>query len=521
MNNPMIKIFYCNSKISLTAFGLVWGVLFFMQSQCSMAQKMDTSINRVNTNNNIKLPLIGSLKYRNASEIESSNWIIGCEGLDRDITNYDQYKEYLNPLGIKVLRIQAGWAKTEKVKGVYDWSWLDHVINDASNRGFTIWLQTSYGNSLYPEGGGLTLGGGIPKSKEALFAYHKWVEALVNRYKNKVMDWEVWNEPNFSDNYQNTPELIAEFNIKNAEIIKKIQPNAKITGLSLGHFDYEYANDFLKYVSKKKKMKLFDNMAYHDYVYNPDANNLTIFELKSLLKKYGPKVKLRQGENGAPSSMGAGGALWDYEWTELSQAKWNLRRMLGNLGNDMECSIFSIIDLSYSQGPINKLNLKGIIKSDETKKALGPKMAYYAMQNLTAIFDDSLQRITDLKHSHNIENANFSNNFYKFSTDRGIAVYGYEHEVSKKRLYTIWINETIPLNVNEPKEVNFVCTNANIEIPVLVDLLTGKVYEIPLNQWRKNEKNVYIFKNIPIYDSPILIADKSLINFNNSKPVTN
>ncbi|NDP26528.1 MAG: hypothetical protein GZ087_03735 [Flavobacterium sp.] len=511
-----IKSLFSQARIQNgTTFCLFIWFSCFLSSPYSIAQQIDTTIDRVKTDLKIKLPLLGSVKYRNANEIESSNWIIGCEGLDRDLTDYDQYKEYLNPLGIKVLRMQAGWAKTEKIRGVYDWSWLDHIINDATSKGFTIWLQTSYGNTLYPEGGGMTLGGGIPKSKEALLAYHKWVEALVSRYKNKVRDWEVWNEPNFGDNSENTPELMAEFNINNAKIIKKIQPNAKITGLSIGHFNYKYANDFFKYISKKRKMKLFDYMAYHDYVYNPDSNNLTVFELKALLQKYGPNVKLRQGENGAPSAFGAGrGALWDYDWTELSQAKWNLRRMLGNLGNDVECSIFSIIDLAYTTGPINKLNHKGIIKADETKKALGPKMAYYAMQNLTAIFDNSLQKLPGFSHTFNISGVNNSDFRYSMSNDRGITVGGYENKVSKKQLYAIWKNEYIPLNTNELSEVTFSFANCTIENPVYVDLLTGKVYDIPSKQWSK-KGTIYTFKNIPIYDSPILIADKSLINSTN------
>jgi hypothetical protein len=45
---------------------------------------------------------------------------------------------------------------------------------------------------------------------------------------------------------------------------------------------------------------------------------------------------------------------------------------------------------------------------------------------------------------------------------------------------------------------------------VFVDILTGGVYEIPASQRSKNG-NTWTFKNIPVYDSPVLIADKSLI----------
>jgi len=500
-NNKMKKSIVCLFLLQM-----------FVQTNGS-AQKIDTSANRVTTSLKINLPLIGSVKARSTNEIEGSNWLIGCETLDRDFADYNQYKEYIVPLGIKRLRLQAGWAKTEKVKGVYDWNWLDEIINDAAARGLKPWLQTSYGNALYKGGGGTNLGAGMPLSNEALLAYNKWVAAMVSRYKGKVTDWEIWNEPNFGDNTVNTPELIADFNIRTAEIIKKIQPNAKISGLALGHIGLEYAERFFKRIAQKKKGKLFDNITYHDYDYNPDGNYLEVYQLNKALQKYLPGMKLRQGENGAPSSGGSGrGALWDYDWTELTQAKWNTRRMLGNLGHDIECSVFGIIDMAYNNGPISRLNLKGIIKSDSSKKVIRPKVAYYAIQNVTSIFDNSLERIKNLQFTHNIEGATAGENKYAYSTDRSLAVYGYQHTISKEKIYTVWMDENIPTESNQTKLQTFSISNAEFMSPVLVDILTGNVYEIPANKISK-KANVTILKDIPVYDAPIVIADRNLIKY--------
>ncbi len=499
--------FYLNGKLRFIFLALL---LFPSQS---FVQQIDTSKDRVKTDLKIALPYLGSVKARNASEIESSNWLIGCETLDRDFADYDQYKEYLAPLGIKRLRMQAGWAKTEKIKGQYDWAWLDHIVNDATSRGLKPWLQTSYGNTLYPGGGGANLGAGLPTSKEALDAYAKWVKAMVTRYQGKVKDWEVWNEPNFADNTINTPEMTAEFNIRTAEIIKKIQPDAIISGLALGHIGIEFADRFFSYLAKKGKLKLFDNMTYHDYDYNPDANYHEVFLLRQTLDKYAPGMKLRQGENGAPSEGGTGrGALWDYNWTELSQAKWDTRRMLGNLGHDIECSVFGIIEMAYTEGPINRLNFKGIIKSDATKKVIRPKTAYYAIQNVTAIFDNTLERLTRLRMSRNIAGAAPDAFRYSQTTDRSLAVYGFRHKVTHKQLYVIWMDDNIPTDSNQTKLQTFTFSNGNFETPVLVDIISGSVYEIPATKWSK-KGNAYTFKEIPVYDAPVVIADKSLIHY--------
>lgn len=456
------------------------------------------------------LPYIGSVKPRSTEEIESSNWLLGCETLDRDYTDYDQYKEYISPLGIKLLRFQGGWFKTEKVQGVYDWTWMDHIVDDAVGRGCKPWLQTSYGNPIYPGAGGENLGAGMPLSKEGLAAYEKWVAAIVTRYKDKVQDWEVWNEPNFGDNLVNTPEITADFNIRTAKIIKRLQPDARVSALALGHIDLDYVERFFKYLEERDAIGLFHNVTYHDYVYNPDANKLAVYKMRQIVGKYAPGMIMRQGENGAPSVGGTGGALFDYDWSELTQAKWDARRMLENLGNDIECSVFSIIEMQYTgNGPINRKNTKGIIESNADKKAVRPKIAYYAVQHVTSIFDCTLERIKSVEHTHNIASAG-SYSKYSLSTDRSVSVYGYRHKETQKQLFTIWMDEAIPRDDNKIKIVEFTIANGNFDTPVFVDIITGGVYEIPTEQWSK-QRDTYLFKKIPIYDSPVLLADKSLI----------
>ncbi|MES3020263.1 MAG: hypothetical protein V4857_01630 [Pseudomonadota bacterium] len=458
------------------------------------------------------LPLIGSIAARDAATIKGSNWLLGCETLDRDFTNYDAYKGYLAPLGIARLRLQAGWAKTEKTKGVYDWAWLDHIVDDATKRGLKPWLQLSYGNSIYAGGGGTNLSAGIPSSPEALAAWDRWVAALVTRYRNRVVDWEVWNEPNFGDNTINTPEGVADLSGRSAAIIKRLQPGAKISGLALGHIDLDYAESFFKMLHARGQIGLFDNMTYHDYVYNPDMHYPKVVQLREILHKYAPGMRLRQGENGAPSVGHSGGALHDYPWTENSQAKWNTRRMLGDLGHDIESSVFSIIEMAYTNGPISTFNTKGLIKSNSAREALRPKVAYGAVQTLTSVFDDSLQRIRSVKSIHNdkVVPANPDDVIYNAGTDRAVAVYGYRNPARQLDVYTLWISDTIPADSMDKKGYRVSMVNARFKEPVYVDVVTGKVHAIPADQWSTTGAKV-VFKNIPLYDGPILIADKSLL----------
>jgi hypothetical protein len=130
----------------------------------------------------------------------------------------------LGKLGAKGIRLQGGWAKCEKQPGVYSWEWLDKVVDDALSQGVQPWIQTSYGNPIYNGGGTTGLGGSLPSSPEALAAWDNWVRALVQRYKDRVKEWEIWNEPDLNAKHPTigspvTAEDYAKLFIRTAEII--------------------------------------------------------------------------------------------------------------------------------------------------------------------------------------------------------------------------------------------------------------------------------------------------------------
>ena len=162
-------------------------LLLWVVSSCTHTP---VSEGRVKTNLAVPYEAIGVLSPKSIHEVKN-DLTLGCEVLDRDYADYHQYKEYIVPLGLKKIRLQAGWAKTEKIKGVYDFAWLDSIINDAVGRGIKIWLQASYGNPIYEGGGTPYLKGGWPTSEEGKTAWNRWVEAMALHYKGKVYEWEI------------------------------------------------------------------------------------------------------------------------------------------------------------------------------------------------------------------------------------------------------------------------------------------------------------------------------------------
>ena len=69
-----------------------------------------------------KIERIGFLGHLASSEVGESYVSIGFEGLDRDLFKPERCYDPLAATGIKHARCQTGWAKCEREKGVYDFS---------------------------------------------------------------------------------------------------------------------------------------------------------------------------------------------------------------------------------------------------------------------------------------------------------------------------------------------------------------------------------------------------------------
>ncbi len=431
---------------------------------------------------------IGQIQPRNTSEIVSSNWSIGAETMDRDYTIYRNWREYLAPLGIKRARIQSGWAKTEKVRGVYDWAWMDEIVLDMVEQSVRPWVCLCYGNHLYPGGGGADLGNGMITSPEAMAAWKAYVSAYVTRYGKYIHEWEIWNEPRGGIN--GVPPY-ANLVVQTAETIRALQPQAVIYIASGSSFEVDYAKALLENLKRRRKLHLVSAMTYHPYSANPDLGYHRVGELRKVIAAYSKSIGIFQGENGAPSVESNRFALSHQPWSEKTQAKWYARRMLGDLGGDIPSSCFAIIDMKYADG----WNHKGLLKSADDQTVERPKQAYYAVQNVTAIFDNTLTRVRNLgiKLSPNNRVSAFA-----FTKPDGAAIVAIWSGVDKPKDEDTFLVTTVQLSGLTLKE------------PVYVDLRTGGVYEVPAGSFQRTGGAI-TFKQIPIYDSVILLADKSAL----------
>lgn len=433
---------------------------------------------------------IGNLKNKNSSEISSSNLSVGCETLDRDFQNYNNYKEYLHKSGAKRARIQTGWGKIESKKGEYDFLWLDEIVDDMLAHGIRPWLELNYGNLLYEGGGGITLADDIIRSEEALAAWDNWVEAMVSRYCGRVSEWEVWNEPDLSKLF--TVEEYAEFYIRTAKVIKKVCPNAKIIAIAMCcPFKTDYLEKFLEICKERDALSLISVVSLHGYVVNPDEDISDLVFDRELIRRYIPDCEVWQGETGAPSQNNSWGALRDWDANELTQAKHNARRCLATIGNDMLFNMFTMADLHYTE----RVNSKGLLETNSDMTVKRPKLAYNAFRNITTIFTG------DLKRDKNV--------CFTGSKTLSMQLFKYTNVTNKSDVIVYWDKSKIPMKETPEETCDIKVLDCNIKNPVLIDIISGEAFRI--NEPEMKCKNVTVFEKLPFYDYPMVIADESIL----------
>jgi len=459
-----------------------------------------------------ELPLerVGWLTAREKADAQDDQWMIGCEVLDRDFARFAAYRDYLPRLGIRSIRLQGGWAKCEKERGRYDFAWLDEPVDFALAHGLNPVLETDYGNPLYKGGGGRDLAAGFPHGEEGLAAWDRWVDALSRHFAGRVRDWAMWNEPDIYNpadtaavGGHHTPEAIAAFNVRTAKIIRRNIPDARIAGLSLATNDPKFNEDC--YRALGADIGLFWRFIYHGYAPAPEKSYDNVKVLQALCAKYAPQATLWQGENGAPSEMpGNGLALNHIAWSEVTQAKWDMRRMLGDYFHGVPSSVFTICDYYH---PGRGIGSYGLLRADTNGTVIAVKQAFFAVRNVVTVFDSEVKRFgADVSTPD-------QSLWLRAFTRRGLPLLvfwtcGEFENTEKEWEWRMRFRRPGDSNATRPAVLH--CEGAPLADPVWVDLRTGAVYDFPKAQvLRRTGGTTYV--GVPVYDSPCLLTERGAL----------
>ncbi|MGN0179077.1 MAG: beta-galactosidase [Monoglobaceae bacterium] len=451
---------------------------------------------------------------KNSKDIIDSRFGLGMEKLDRDAFNPEQVYDKVAELGVKWIRLQSGWQKTEKKKGVYDFGWLDEQVDNLIKRGLKPWLCLCYGNVLYDELAKQYYGavGCAPiRSEEAYNAWEKYVYVTVKHFTDRIEYYEVWNEADGGWTWRpeaNAKEY-AEFCIRTAKAIRNADSSAKvITGSHYGD-TLSFFNEEFAYGS----LDVSDAITYHSYNYDERMSIQRIKALDALTKQYGKTVEIIQGESGSQSKTGGNGALSWIRTDEKMQMKQILRHSLADIIEGVKfTSVFSCVDMAENLdakegAPITQCGYFGLLGAEFDPKlgtVIGEykeKPSYYAFQNICSVFDENVQPINIPVIFRQEGSSRIDGEDCRIKD----VIYGGLRKENGSCAFVYW-NSTDMITVKE-YEATTTFDIAGVGGAIrLIDPATGIVYDIPEEILKDNGNGHYEFKNIVIKDYPLIIT---------------
>jgi len=198
---------------------------------------------------------------------------------------------------------EVQWADVNPASGVFDWTHMDQIVAANATHGTTVLYtlgQTPLWASSRPGAPGLT-GPGHSAPPRDINDWRAYVRAVAARYKGRIAAYELWNEPNGTDQFwTGSVRDLIDLAAVARDTIKAIDPSAllvgpattgNVGGSGVGYLDQLLGAGLGKYV---------DVIAYHSYP-NPgdapeDLVNLT-GQIKATMSKYGIQKPLWDSES--------------------------------------------------------------------------------------------------------------------------------------------------------------------------------------------------------------------------------
>jgi hypothetical protein len=479
----------------------------------------------------INQPLLGKIVPKNSSEITSSPFGIQAGTL------VDSLVARAAEIGVKWTRLGASWSSVENEKGVYTWDETDKAFEVALKNGITPFVTIGGGNTLYSKLSTYDdpklaeIYGYRPeppiKDASAMKAFLKFTRATVERYKDKIDYWEVWNEPNHRNYWGATPDgkEYGKLLVETARLIRQIDPGCKIIGGSMAGINPEFAEDFLSVGSDT----LIDIISYHNYGAVPEERVYKAIELWKVIDRYNPEIELWQGECGYPSHSSSRDYRGRAPWGLKIQAKWLLRQSFVDTYY-CKATLSNYFKLVHNRGrgdkqirtnlrPIDQIfgfperggsrvRTKGVNeKCLLTNPDFDRKPAFYAYQNLCAVWSPNYKPNPVEYKVEVIDQGIFYGIGEEDDAFPSVPLVVTFSDEEGNNLLAWWL----PWNMQEylPKlaKVKISLEGMAFTDPVMLDPLSGEVFDITI----ENQGEGSLFEEAMLADYPMIIVERETI----------
>lgn len=271
--------------------------------------------------------------------------------------------------GVQWSREDFAWSRIEPRPGEFHWDDYDRLVEVANRNGITVYAIVGYWTSWSRD-----------YTPEGVDQYVAYLRQLVRRYKGRIRQWEIWNEPNIFF-WQGPKELYAEMLKKSYAAVKEEDSEAQVLGLSTAGIDATFIARMLELgtpfdiLTIHPYRRQFDDAAFiadlrrvSDQVRQPDGTRRPVWLTEMGWATHVPHHVLRQ----------------DFEAvTPRTQAELIARTYLCSIVSGVEPRTFWYNFRNDGEDPFYFEHSMGILHRDGR-----PKPAYLAYATLSSMLQD-------------------------------------------------------------------------------------------------------------------------------------
>ena len=301
------------------------------------------------------------------------------------------------------MRISFGWDAIESTEGTYDWLFWDEYVRMAVD---------DYGITLLPYICYVPMWSSTGAEKDTLYYWNyppkdnkpwgEFVKALVNRYKDRIRTWEIWNEPDIWIYWQGSREQFVEFMKVASDAVREADPTAKVVFPGIA-YDPEFIKDLFENWGMSKYFDVVNMHNYYETWHHSPIEQIVNYvnDVYDVVKTYGNNQPLWMAEVGY-STFRKGArvsdsysAYYNYEHTPEYQAV-HLFKTLALVASTEKISAvawYEIKDLPPSENVIgdnDNNRYLGVAYADHT-----PKPAARALQFFNELFSKKYRNAND------------------------------------------------------------------------------------------------------------------------------
>jgi len=204
--------------------------------------------------------------------------------------------DYLNYLDASWVLHTFNWNRIEPVKGEWDFSFYDSIVNNNMAAGIKVlgilaydadWIHEDVNKDFY-----------IPPHH--LPDYLEYVRKTVEHFRGRIGAWCIWNEPNFFF-WAGTDDEFVELSRQAADAVREVDNDVILLGGAFNRGFFGLPERFIRKLFESGAMDKVDAIAFHPYELNPSRMAVLYGRFRKIVDDYGFGDKIWITEMGYPT----------------------------------------------------------------------------------------------------------------------------------------------------------------------------------------------------------------------------